>query len=110
MPPIKKEVEDLGSDAWWIEKFTKGLPTIVTSSKSGIPELHPEFKQALTTLISSAVEAEQKRIQDVITPPELNGMVTTGNCIHGSISGLCGKCAQDTLLKIEQALTQKNHD
>ena len=43
--PQKGTMEE--THEWWLSKFVKGLPTIVTPSITGEPELHPDFIEAL---------------------------------------------------------------
>lgn len=61
-------VEEKGSEAWWITQFTKGLPTIVTSSKTGVPELHPDFKKAITTTAQRVREETLEEVKAGIPP------------------------------------------
>ena len=54
----------VGSHDWWVEKFTKGLPTIITSSRTGVPELHPDFIEALTQHRQAELAEVYREIKD----------------------------------------------
>ena len=69
-----------------------------------------DFAQFFTTHRTQLLQEREREIVEIITPTIPDGMMTTGNCLHGSIDGLCGKCAQDKLLKIELLLTNPNKD
>ena len=69
-PNTPNEIE-AGSHNWWLEKFTKGLPTIITSSRTGVPELHPEFIEALTQLNASRTAEMEAIVREMMDKSEI---------------------------------------
>lgn len=61
--PQKGTMEE--THEWWLSKFVKGLPTIVTPSITGEPELHPDFIEALHHQLQKARTEERERIEAV---------------------------------------------
>ncbi len=74
-PTMSTHTEDTKN--WWLSKFTKGLPTIITSSKTGETELHPEFVEALTAYASQVrakwLREEIVRLEALINTNEADG-------------------------------------